>query len=171
MNKFKAKYVYWDSKNQRVIDCYEADKLRFGKQDTLPKHIRRFDSRHEFKVYLELIRIYGIRRIKTQVHINLLPRGLCFPRGKTWKVDFAIVEHYDQSVYCKYVEAKGMITREFVYTLACLEAYKPIIFNNLSLVFTRNIPKDNSVIRALSKTHWNDNLLTLEILQNRRQPL
>lgn len=171
MHKYHSKYVFWDKLNQRVINAHEADKLRSGKQDTLPKHIRRFDSLHEFKVYLELIRIYGIQRIKTQVHVNILPRGLCFPRGKTWKVDFAITESDDSHFAYKYVEAKGLITREFIYTLACLETYKPNIFHNLHLVFVRSIPIENNMIKSLTKSHWNNHMLTLKDLQKLRQQL
>lgn len=171
MTKYGAKYVFWNNNSRTVISSEDANKLRSGKQNKLPEYIRRFDSRHEFKVYLELVRIYGYRRVRTQVSTSILPKGICFPRGKNWRIDFAITEFNSDYEYCVYVEAKGLITREFVYTLACLEAYKPSIFNNLALVFPNAIPVENSVIKNLNKSYLSDRLLTLKHLKNRTKPL
>ena len=167
--KYGAKYVFWNTINECVISAESAEGLRSGKQRQLPKHIRRFDSQHEFKVYLELVRMYGKHRVKSQVHLTILPPGNCFPRGKTWKVDFALSEPDGSFDICRYVEAKGMITREFCYTLACLEVHKPIVFNNLLLVFPNTIPIENTLIRNLRKTSSKERLLTLDTLKKSRE--
>lgn len=171
MAKYGAKYVFWNRDTQTVISSEYANKLRRGKQNKLPEYIRRFDSQHEFKVYLELARIYGYQRVRTQVAISILPPGICFPRGKSWRIDFAVTEFGDDYEYCVYVEAKGLITREFAYTLACLEAHKPLIFNNLVLVFPKAIPTENSIIKNLSKSYLSNRLITLKQLKNRTKPL
>lgn len=143
-----------------------ANSLRSGKQNKLPQYIRRFDSQHEFKVYLELVRIYGTKHVRNQVSVSLLPPGDCFPRGKNWRVDFAITDAIVDTDVDFYVEAKGIITREFTYTLACLEQHKPEIFNNLYLIFPNAIPTENAVIRNLCKTEFKNRILTLKQLKN-----
>ena len=171
MNKYSAKYVFWNTNTKTVISSEDANKLRSGKQNKLPGHIRRFDSQHEFKVYLELARIYGYKRVRTQVAISILPPGVCFPRGKQWRIDFAVTEPEDDHVFYAYAEAKGFVTPEFAYTLACLEAYRPSIFNNLVLVFPNTIPVEKSIVKNLSKSHLRNHLMNLKTLKKKRKLL
>lgn len=171
MSKYHAKYVHWNSVTRTVLDSNLANRLRSGKQRRLPEYVKRFDSQHEFRVYLELIRIYGENRVKKQTLINILPPGLCYPKGKGWKVDFAITDPvFDHRHHC-FIEAKGVVTREFIYTLACLEAYKPQVFNNLYLVFPHRIPTNNRTINGLKKTYWNEQLLTLKDLKKWKETI
>jgi hypothetical protein len=162
--KYKAKAVYFDSRKRVVIGKDEAERYRVKGKLKLPDDISRFDSQHEFKVYLELCRIYGAERVVRQCPVRIYPPGLCYPKGKTWKIDFGIacsilpweIEHY--------VEAKGAFLPEFAHTLASLETLDYEIFHSLYLVFPESIPKGNRIIRSLTTSKYQHRLLTLEEL-------
>lgn len=148
-HKYLAKVVFWDSQRLCTIPKEEADSLREPKRKRLPPHIYRFDSSLEFKVYLQLLKLYKPRRIKRQVAVRLIPPGICHPKGKTWRCDFAITHPCDDTKIIKYVEAKGKITPEFRNHLPILEHTNPSVFRSLIIVFGSRIPKDNRVIANL----------------------
>lgn len=109
--------------------------------------------------------MYGTSRINTQVPIAILPPGNCFPNGKKWKVDFTVQHKHKREKTLFLVEAKGVFTREFAYTLGCLEAYAPSLFKDLKLIFPRLIPRKNKVVRNLYDSDWTDNLMTVKQLK------
>ena len=166
-SKFKAKNVFWDNRRKVVRSQESLSEYRFNDKLKLPTNIIRFDSQHEFKVYLELIRLYGERRVKLQYPIKILPEGYCYPNGKFWKVDFAITSDRHSSDIYLYVEAKGMVLPEFCSVLAALEARSKYAFNKLRIVFPQEPPKRNKVIASLSKTPFAPNLLSLQTLKRR----
>jgi hypothetical protein len=170
--KYKAKAVFFDSIKRVVIDRDEINKYRLEGRLKLPEHITRFDSQHEFRVYLELCRMYGEGKILRQHPVEIFFPGLCYPKGKTWKVDFAITESVYYPEIFQYVEAKGAFTLEFAYTLATLEQTGLRVFDDLYIVFNRSIPTENKVIKALSNSNFGHRLLTLkEIEQLTHLPL
>jgi hypothetical protein len=163
--KYKAKPVFWDTKQEIVIDSSEVGKYRVKNRLKLPEHITRFDSQHEFKVYLELWRMYGGHRIKRQYPIEVIPSGRCYPKGKHWKVDFAITTSWSNPEISHYVEAKGALLPEFVNTLVQLEIAQSTIFENLCVVFGRSIPAENKVIKTLLNQYFTPYFCTLEELE------
>lgn len=82
--KYKAKTVFWHSEWKIALDKSSLEKYRSKNRLKLPEHIIRFDSQHEFKVYLELCRMYGEDRLVRQFPIQVIPPGKCYPGGKTW---------------------------------------------------------------------------------------
>ncbi len=164
--KYKAKAVFWDAQKGIVLDSVaDIDKYRTKGRLKLPKHISRFDSQHEFKVYLELCRMYGEHRIVRQFLIEIIPPGCCYPRGKYWKVDFAITNESGSPTMLAYVEAKGAFLPEFCYILAILEQADWHTFDNLHIVFPRNPLKENHVVKALLDSGCGPNLHTIEELK------
>lgn len=163
--KFKAKYVFWDDRDKLVKDKVDIEIYRCNGKLKLPGHIWRFDSQHEFKVYLELVRIFGADRIKRQHQIPLFYPGKCYPNGKVWKCDFAIDDTEDCSEWTYFVEAKGAFLPEFATTLAVLEKNEEDIFDNLFIVFSDRLPKKSRVINSLLKTDFKDHLLSLKELE------
>lgn len=160
-SKYKSKIVHWDAKQGGVISKREADALREGKRNRLPPYIYRFDSTLEFCVYIKLLNLFPPNRIKRQVPVELIPKGQCHPKGKTWKVDFAITyPNKDSSMF--YVEAKGRITPEFRNTLPILEHTNPEVFNKLILVFGSKIPHENRVIANLLSKKFISRIHTLK---------
>ena len=145
-NKYGARPVFWNIQSRSVISKETADSQRQGKRRQLPNSIVRFDSTLEFNVYLKLVSFYGAARVHRQVPVEIIPRGTCYPNGKTWRVDFGIVRPCGRLPYCKYVEAKGKITPEFKNLLPILEQINPDAFNKLTLVFGSQIPIANRVI-------------------------
>ena len=163
--KYKARAVFWDTKQEIVIDSSEVERYRIKDRLKLPEHITRFDSQHEFKVYLRLCWMYGEHRIKRQHPIEVVPPGRCYPKGKTWKVDFAITTSWSNPKISHYVEAKGALLPEFVNTLVQLEIAQPNVFEKLSIVFGRSIPTENKVIHSLSYRNHVPYFCTLEELK------
>lgn len=163
--KYKAKAVFWDTKREIVIDNSAVEKYRAKNRLKLPDHITRFDSQHEFKVYLRLCWMYGEHRIKRQYPIEVIPPGRCYPKGKCWKVDFAITTAWAVPKISHYVEAKGALLPEFVNTLVQLEISQPNVFKNLSVVFSRSIPTENKVIHSLLNQFHVPYFCTLEELE------
>ncbi len=163
--KFKAKPVFWNSKDKVVKSEHDIEIYRCDGKLKLPEHIWRFDSQHEFKVYLELVRIFGADRIERQCSLTIIPRGKCYPKGKTWKVDFAITFDEDSDLCTHFVEAKGAFLPEFATTLALLERENPSCFDITYVVFNGKPPSSNRVIKSLLKTDFKDHLLTLKELE------
>ena len=163
--KYKARFVYWDSLKRVVINKFDAEAILRQNNRKLPKHIWRFDSQHEFKVYLELVRIFGADRIERQYHVNLFFPGKCYPNGKTWKCDFAIDNSPNKDEWTHFVEAKGAFLPEFATTLALVEDKETEIFDNLFIVFNGKPPLKNRVIKSLLKTDFKDHLLSLKELE------
>ncbi len=92
----------------------------------------------------------------------IFPPGYCYPKGKKWRVDFAIRSLYSPPSFVRFVEAKGMVLSEFRHTLAALEAHDDPSFDKLRLVFSRSIPQDNAFIKNLAKTHFESQMYSLK---------
>lgn len=168
--KYKSSRVFWDSLNQKALGHTELETYRKGKHFKLPNHVHRFDSQHEFLVYLELVRLYGEDRVVCQHRIEIFPVSYCYPKGKDWKVDFAIKNKcrpYEMSVY---FEAKGMFLPSFGFTLAAFEQLDPDEFEKLHIVFSRSIPLGNRIVTSLLDSEMGDNLMTLKQLKKWRIP-
>ena len=167
--KYRAKHVYWDDLEKHVIGFQDVQQFRIKNRLQLPKHIWRFDSQHEFKVYLELVRMYGKDAIKRQWKVDIYNPSWCYPNGKTWKADFAICFPDSDYNYDFLVEAKGAFTREFAHTLAALENKDQDIFDSLYIVFSLSIPNETRVINSLLNTPFRRRLLTLKNLKKLTQ--
>lgn len=163
--KYKAKAVYYDSIRRVVIGMDEVENYRVKGRLKLPKHFARFDSQHEFGVYLELCRLYGEDRIIRQYPVEIFPPGLCYPKGRTWRIDFAITHLEYKGVVRHFVEAKGAFLPEFALTLAIVERYQPEVFNMLWLVFSSQIPANSRILVSLANSNYLYRLLTLERLK------
>ena len=164
-NKYQAKYVYWNTEKQVVMHPIDVEIYRCHGRLKLPKRIVRFDSQHEFKVYLELAKMYGTENVSRQYPIQIIKPCRCYPNGKDWKVDFAICSTNSPNYYDYLVEAKGVVTSEFINTLVLLEQNNHIAFESLEIVFPRSIPTDNKVIRNLLK-YWSVGfIITLDELK------
>lgn len=163
--KYKAKHVFWDSKKEVVKNEHDINIYRCQGKLKLPEHIWRFDSCHEFKVYLELKRIYGADRIVRQYKLQILPPGDCYPKGKHWRVDFAVIGNKGAFSYDFFVEAKGAFLPEFATTLACLELHDINSFIRTFIVFNGTVPIKNQVVKALLKSAKTKRILTLQELE------
>lgn len=165
--KYQAKRVYWNLVTKNVVTTQWVEQYRRNGRLELPSCIAKFDSQLEFKVYLELVRMYGDDRIIRQFPLEIFPRGYCYPRGKVWKVDFAIKRYETDAYPTAYVEAKGAFLPEFGYTLAALEAEYPDEFEQVYIVFSNTLPKENKMFKNLQKSPMAERLLTYKQLQNR----
>jgi hypothetical protein len=163
--KYRSKAVFWDSQKLCVISKDKADSYRSKNTPRLPNHIFRFDSTLEFKVYLELVRMYGQENIVRQHPLQIIPPGYCYPRGKVWKVDFAVFHTSKPYGFQYFVEAKGAVLSEFRFSLACLEQHNLDIFTKVRLVFDKAVPMSDLLVTALYKSHHRDSLLTLPQLE------
>lgn len=163
--KYKAKFVFYDLE-RRIVVRKEDVLVRRGKKSlVLPDNVIRFDSQHEFKVYLELCRMYGASYVCRQRAVKIYSPGLCYPKGKNWKVDFGVISSAQHNVLNYLVEAKGAFLPEFAHTLASFEeAQAAEAFKKLFIVFSE-IPTHNRVIKALLNSPYQHNLLTLEKLK------
>lgn len=163
--KYKAKAVFFDLDKRTVVNKDDV-LVRRGKNSlVLPDNVTRFDSQHEFKVYLELCRMYGAENIVRQYPVEIYPPGLCYPKGKNWKVDFAIKAPYKLLKPYIFAEAKGAFLPEFAHTLASVECYQPEVFDDLYIVFGSSFPIENRVISSLVNSSFEYRLLTLKELQ------
>lgn len=165
--KYQAKHVYWDAKNKIVRAGFDIEIYRCYGKLKLPPHIWRFDSQHEFKVYLELVRMYGEHRIERQFSVPIFPISCCYARGKSWKVDFALVNPNEPSEILYYIEAKGAFLTEFALTLAAFEQHQYERFERIKIIFPNRLPSKNNVVKSLLKSPFKDNLLTLSELKER----
>jgi hypothetical protein len=164
--KYKSKAVYWNLITKTVMSINWMEQYRVNGKLQVPKCIARFDSQHEFKVYLELVRMYGEDSIIRQYPIEIIEDCRCYPKGRFWKVDFAIKLIPTSYLPHIYVEAKGAFLPEFATTLAFCEMIAPEEFENLFIVFGNKYPKDNQVLKNLLKSSMKSNLLTFPQLQN-----
>lgn len=148
-NKYKAGRVFYDCRKGKRIKITEINVLYRDKYGSLrlPFHVIAFDSQFEFKTYKELVKLYGSENIFCHYPVDVYPPGLCYPMGKTWKIDFAIWANGLKSNPF-YVESKGVPTDYFLSMLAILEITNPQVFSNLYLVFDRKI-SSNRVIANL----------------------
>jgi len=163
--KYKAKPVFWDSRQRIVVSPETASIIRKHDKSKDYDHIWRFDSTHEFKVYLELVRICGKEKVVRQHPLCIIPRSYCYPSGKTWRVDFAIVNHLAIGGYSHYIEAKGAFLPEFTAVLSSLEQNDRTAFDRVHIVFTDKIPSTNRVLNALKKGWESSRLITLKQLE------
>ena len=169
--KYGSKPVVWDLTRECVVSSNNLEIYRKGGKLKLLNGLVKFDSTHEFKVYLELIRIYGAKRVDLHYPIEAIPKGQCYPNGKTWKVDFAIRRNSLYPKHICYVEAKGIFTTEFTYTLAFLEQTNYTAFKNLFVVFPSKMPERNRVVKNLLRSSCSSNLLTLNQLKQTKHSL
>ena len=167
--KYSAKYVYWDTQKQAVRHKSDIELYRARGRLKLPKHVVRFDSHHEFRVYLELCRMYGSKNIIRQVSREIIPAGYCYPKGKKWKIDFALVNNYLDSEIISFIEAKGAITSEFINNLAWVEQFNELVLWQLMIVFPNKIPTNNKVINSLIERGWSKQIITLKELRQRNK--
>jgi hypothetical protein len=163
--KYKAKAVFWDLDKSTVVDKSEIERYREKGRLKLPDHVARFDSQHEFKVYLELCRMYGQEKIYRQYSTEVIPAGYCYPKGKNWKIDFSIANERPYLGTSHFVEAKGAFLPEFAHTLANFELLNDKAFGKLIIIFGNSIPIESKVIKALLDSEYAQNLLTLKELK------
>lgn len=162
--KYRSKPVFWDEKNKCVAPDWQLNDLKTLGENLARESFLRFDSTLEFHVYLKLVDMYGDKRVLRQYPLEVIPPGYCYLTGKKWRVDFAILDRIGDKFPVRYVEAKGMITTDFSYALACLEAYDPDSFEQLSLVFGQRFPSGKLMTR-LRKTDFADRIYTLKQFQ------
>ncbi len=162
--KYKAVPVFWNTELCSVLDSRNLEIYRVKGKLKLPEHIWRFDSQHEFKTYLELCRMYGENRIIRQLPVSILKPSYCYPRGKTWKVDFAISDNSQPNKPLLFVEAKGAFLTEFALILGILEELRFNIFRRLRIVFPEKLPVENKMVKTLLESDFKKNLLTLKEL-------
>ena len=163
--KYRANHVYWDAKKQVVLNIHDIEIYRCNGKLKLPTSYYRFDSQHEFRVYLELCRMYGEENVERQYPVKVLPPSKCYPKGLTWKVDFTVYFKKKDLSFFHNIEAKGIFLPEFGKTLAMLEQHNSMNFHRTKIVFPNKIPTENKVVKALSKTDFALNLLTLKELK------
>lgn len=167
--KYRNKPVWWDTNERVVISQKKADSQRGGSNNRLPKHVVRFESTLEFETYLELCRMYPWQRIKLQYRVPIAQAGYLFPKGRTWRVDFAITEGLGTDRIKYFVESKGIWLPEFTYTLALFEQSNPQLFTRLRIVMKDEIPTRRRVVASLYDSNFRDNLLTLDQLKTLKQ--
>ncbi len=160
--KYRSKPVFWDLLDKRVISSLGVEKYRFKGKLKLPNHIERFDSTLEFNVYQKLIDLYGNRRIVTQYPLMIFPPGYCYPKGKYWRVDFAVKTAIGSNDYTRFVEAKGAVLSDFRHTLSALENHDERSFCKLRIVFGGGIPQDSAFVKNLLKTDFKRNLYSFK---------
>lgn len=158
--KYKSISVYWDVFSRTVVPRERIEKYRIGRKIRLPLHILHFASKHEFSVYLELLKVFPSSQIIPQCPIQILPPSKCYPNGKKWKVDFAIKKPSPELGVIALVEAKGIVTREFLFSICCFEqSQHSELFDRLWLVFpTDNFPR-NQLIKNLQKSDFGDRII------------
>lgn len=163
--KYRAKHVYWDASKRIVIAPEVAKELQAKNNNKRPDYIWRFDSQHELKVYRELVRMFGADRIIRQYTVEIVPESRCYPNGRKWRVDFAVIGNHRLFPYQWLVEAKGAFLPEFAVTLSFLEQFNINAFIRTFIIFTDEVPVKNQVVKSLMKTSFNSHLLTLKELE------
>ena len=106
----------------------------------------RFDSLFEMEVYGLLLKHFPKERIGLQVPIQLVPPCICFPKGKMWRVDFAIYSNEKPQTIIRLVEVKGMWMEAFTSNLALLELVAISAFKKLDIVVCE-IPKGKTIVK------------------------
>ncbi len=160
--KYGSKQVFWDKRNRQVVNPLSIEKRPGTGKLILPDHIERFDSTLEFKVYQKLLDLYGEKRITRQYSLEIFPPGYCYPKGKYWRVDFAIRSIYTPPAFAQFVEAKGIVLPEFRHTLAALESHNELAFCKLRIVFAHELPGNSSFIKNLMKTDFDAQMYSLK---------
>ena len=119
--KYKAKHAYYSPSFNVSSDIPFVD-------DCI-----QFDSKFELQVFLELKKNLGQydKFIHRQEMLVIKPPTSNYaPKG--WKCDFMI--HAEAGCVKRYIEAKGLVTREFKLQLQLLEFFNPIAWENLIIV-------------------------------------
>ncbi len=107
--KYRSKPVFWNKENRRVISPLEAEKYRSKGKLKLPEYLERFDSTLEFNVYQKLVDLFGENRIVRQYPLEIFFPGCCYPKGKKWRVDFAVRYSSNSDDFVYFIEAKGAL--------------------------------------------------------------
>lgn len=149
-NKYGAKGVYWNISQRRCLSKEEVRSYR-SRNKKSSNDLLYFASRFELNVYQHLIDLFGFHAVICQYPISLFPPGQCYPKGKQWRIDFAIKPNRCTKEPLMLIEAKGLPTEAFLTNLATLEALHPHLFNSLYLLFDKIIPQKNKVISNLLK--------------------
>lgn len=155
MTKYRAKPLYYCHQTCAVIKPDRVKKLSVSAK----KSLTYFASSHEFNVYRVLLESGLYSQIELQPQIEVIPPGIttCYPKGKYWKADFMTCVNSKPTML---VEAKGMLTKDFLLTLALLELNNLELFNKLWIIFPTVIPA-NLIIKRLQKTAMKERILTL----------
>lgn len=142
INKYHNSFVYFDTKAHTVL----AQRPNTG---ALTKHIVKFDSKLEYRVYQHLCQVCGVLNVELQPVIELKPNKGNFGT-LTYRCDFLVYGFW-------YIEAKGMITKEAICKLKTLEIVHPDIASRLLIVtlkpqhlFGKKLPATLD-LRALQK--------------------
>lgn len=167
--KFRAKVVYWNLVTKNVVSAQSIEQYRVNDRLKLPNCICRFDSQLEFKVYLELVRMYGSKNVIRQYPLEIFPESYCYPKGKVWKIDFAIKRVSNAYLPSLFVEAKGAFLPEFAVTLAAFEALNPDDFNRVHIIFGNTFPKESRVFKNLLKCPIADQMMTINQLKEKNR--
>lgn len=118
-SKFNNSVVYYCTKTNTVL----AHRPNTG---ALTKNIVKFDSKWEFKVYCELIKLVGANEVRLQPKVILKKESGLFG-SLTYVCDFLAVGRF-------YIEAKGFLTPEALCKLKILEVLRLDIASNLLIV-------------------------------------
>lgn len=166
--KYRNKPVYWDTEKRVTVSRAKAEAKKTYGQFRYPKNVLRFASTLEFNVYLELCRMYGSDNIHCQYPVLIANPGYLYPKGKTWRVDFAIAAVKDSDKITYFVEAKGLWLPEFTYTLSLLEQHDRNKFSRLRIIMGTEIPTERRVVASLYDSAFRNNLLVYEDLKQLR---
>lgn len=156
MTKYRAKPLYYCQQTKQIIESKQAKQLSKLEQ----KSLTYFASRHEFNVYRCLLEAGFCSEIQLQPKIEIIPPNTisCYPKGKYWKADFMTIVNSQPAML---VEAKGVITKDFLLILALLELNNQELFSRLWIIFPTVIP-NNLPIKRLLKTAMKERILTLK---------
>ena len=163
-HKYRAKPIYYDLLKNEQLTRNEVDFYKDNYPSYYRDEIAFFASTFEFNVYQALLSKFSKSWIKLQHPVEIIGKGICYPKGKIWLADFAIVNP-SSNFLIAIVEAKGVLTKDFVLTLASLESMQPQLFQKVHLVFSDVIPTQNQVIKRLFRSSHRDKILTLSELQ------
>ena len=165
-NKYNARSFYYDPLKDNILLQTEG-RGRPAMEEDARKHCIFFASEHEFQVYQTLRTKFASAAISTQYAVPILPRCECYPKGKTWTVDFAVFHPSIRKTPMMLVEAKGHPTEGFKYQLALLNLSQPELFKKLMIVFSNSVPLSIDIFRNLSRNGCKDRLLTLAEFKNK----
>jgi hypothetical protein len=124
-----------------------------------------FASKLELRTYQMLVDNFGIARVYRQYPIQLFEKGLCYPKGLFWRVDFVVLRdtsrwNFIDPFPIQYlVESKGIVERAFRYQLTALESYQPELFEKLYVVFGSSFPSID-IIKNLQRSTVKDRILS-----------
>ena len=142
ITKYKAQIVYYSPSKDRQLTKNEILAYKsYGINSDFADAIK-FDSYHEYKVYLTLRNSYIISEVIPHFPIEILSKKdklACFPTGKRWAVDFIARGHHKETLML--VEAKGVITNALRAKVRSQKS--EIRNNNPKLVQSRLIYEEN----------------------------